>query len=164
MQYAALVPIRCSALGTTLTLDGTYHNNLHITITSDGDTLSSSCDNMDCFKQCEADGAIGGVCEGSKGCECAYSGSKFHVQKDGARVRLAAHTCDLDLCNEVCYQKGGFAGGVCREDDGSCMCVEQTGKWLSSRVICPFQSLPWVVVEPTQLPKNSSPSNRTSMI
>lgn len=89
---------------------------------------------MDCFKQCETDGANGGVCEGSQGCQCAYSGLKFHVQKDGARVRLAANECDLDVCKDVCYQKGGFAGVVCTPD-GSCECVapEKAGEYLCHR-------------------------------
>ena len=45
------------------------------------------------------------------------------MQKDGARVRLAANECNLEVCNDVCYQKGGFAGGVCTPD-GSCECVD----------------------------------------
>lgn len=30
--------------------------------------------------------------------------------------------CEADTCNEACYQRGGYAGGIC--DDNVCKCME----------------------------------------
>ena len=76
---------------------------------------TSSCEPKNCFTQCEDGGAIGGVCDDS-GCHCQYGLAGLTVQVGltrGSRLAPTEEKCDLDICNKVCYQKGGFAGGVC---------------------------------------------------
>lgn len=83
------------------------------------DPSTSSCDPKNCFIQCEDGGAIGGVCDDS-GCHCQYGSAGLTLQDGltrGNRLALMEENCDLDTCNQVCYQKGGFAGGVCDRYD-----------------------------------------------
>ena len=63
---------------------------------------------------------------------------------DGA-MRLMGQ-CDVKVCSEACYQRGGYTGGTCLSD-GTCKCVDTSksgsGK-LSPRSlsgVVPFQGL-----------------------
>ena len=101
---------------------------MHVIISNNAESLVASCDAKDCFKQCENEGAIGSTCD-SDTCRCAYSGERFRLQQSHPHVRPTAE-CNLDVCNEVCYQKGGYAGGVCNTDTDTCECIapEDTGE------------------------------------
>ncbi|KAL9596727.1 MAG: hypothetical protein Q9219_005602 [cf. Caloplaca sp. 3 TL-2023] len=89
----------------------------------------AACSGLECFKECEAKGAIGGACTDSGSCDCAFSGTALRVQKSrvsGAGKQHAVSDCDLATCNKACYEKGGSPGGVCSED-GHCECVIDSG-------------------------------------
>ncbi|KAI4217844.1 MAG: hypothetical protein L6R36_009246 [Xanthoria steineri] len=102
--------------------------DIFVTIKTHGGTSASACQLVDCFKQCEADGALGGVCDDADTCQCAYGTEPFRVQHSRVKGHTIAHgaekTCDLDICSAVCYQKGGYTGGVCV--DNACQCVKPT--------------------------------------
>ena len=102
--------------------------DIFVTINTHGGTSASACQLVDCFKQCQADGAIGGVCDDADACQCAYGAEPFRIQHSRVKGHPIAHgaeeTCDSDICNEVCYQKGGYTGGVCV--DNACQCVKPT--------------------------------------
>ena len=103
---------------------GLAKKDLHITIKTDGAKPSFNCDEKECFLSCEKDGAIGGTCTDTGDCLCQSAPSALRIQQSRINkgdVMRPAEECDLDACNEVCYQKGGFAGGVC--EDGACKCV-----------------------------------------
>ncbi|KAL8868488.1 MAG: hypothetical protein Q9174_004959 [Haloplaca sp. 1 TL-2023] len=102
-----------------------------ITIKTDRARPLAHCDSKECFFNCEKDGSIGGTCTDTGECLCQSAPSALRIQQSRINkgdVLRPAEECDIDACNEVCYQKGGFAGGVCK--DGACECVapEKDGK------------------------------------
>lgn len=104
-----------------------------ISIDTNRDVVAASCDPKDCFLQCADDGAIGGACADPQTCKCAYGPSRrpsvaeqqqHHLHKTGMRIK--EESCDKDICQQACYQKGGYVGGLCSADTGDCECIAQS--------------------------------------
>ncbi|KAI4267434.1 MAG: hypothetical protein LQ337_008353, partial [Flavoplaca oasis] len=98
--------------------------DLTLIINTQKDITTAQCDGKTCFTECADKGAIGGACEADT-CVCQYGPGVDRTRNSpfkSGKLRVQSEDCDPEACNDTCYEKGGYFGGICN-DAGACECA-----------------------------------------